>query len=107
MKPAAPLAILACLFAAQAETYRITDVAYDITGKTKEYAIQNAVDIDTTRVFNSADELDVYVQDLQQQFNNQREFESAAVDAIYGDTDAEGTTPVLSHKPISETTRRS
>ncbi|MDE7391050.1 MAG: hypothetical protein K2M90_01105 [Treponemataceae bacterium] len=94
MKPAAPLAILACLFAAQAETYRITDVAYDITGKTKEYAIQNAVDIDTTRVFNSADELDVYVQDLQQQFNNQREFESAAVEAIYGDTDAEGTTPV-------------
>ena len=96
---------LLCLLAtARAETYRIADVAYDITGITREYAIQNAVDIDTERVFGSYDELQRYVQDLQQQFENRREFESAAVDAIYGDRDAEGMIPV-SLRVVTKDTR--
>ena len=81
-----------CASLCAAEKYQITDVTYEIQGKTKQYAIENAVDISKKRIFNSYAEFSAYIQDLTQQFQNQRVFESSSVTVIYEDAGTDGIT---------------
>lgn len=64
------------------DSYRITSVEYDITGKTREFPLTKAVKIDYDRIFNSRSSLDYYIDDLLLQFSNQRVLESATIDTI-------------------------
>lgn len=74
-----------------AEKFRIADVSYSITGKTRQYALEQAVTISKTRIFNSYDELHTYIADLEQQFNNERVLASATVNVRYSaETDENG-----------------
>lgn len=75
---AAALLAAAAAAAAGAERYRIEGADYELE-QTREYAVRKAVKIDTERVFESADEFNAYMDDLQKKFTNQRVFDSAEV----------------------------
>lgn len=78
-----------CIFS---EEYRINSVDYNITGITKRYALEKAVDIDKNRIFTSFEELNGYVETLRQKFANLRSLSSTMVNFSYGETDEDGRT---------------
>ncbi len=63
---------------AEAERYKIEGTDYELE-KTRQYAVENAVKIDTKRVFESTEEFNSYMDDLQKKFTNERVFDSATV----------------------------
>ena len=63
-----------------ANKYQITKVEYDITGMTKQFALEQRVPVDKTIVFQSEEELSAYVEGLKQALMNQRNFESAEIE---------------------------
>lgn len=68
------------------ERFKIDDVKYDITGKTKEYPLKTNVKIDYNKIFKNSDELVEYVKDVKQRLENTRVFQSVEVDfKIAGD----------------------
>lgn len=84
-------------FCLHAGKYRIAGVHYDILGITKEYAIQRNIEIDTSRVFHSYEELHLYIKDLEQQFSNQRVFSTSLVNLSYDLEEQSEITPVHIH----------
>ena len=77
---------LTLVFIAQAESekFRISDdVKYEIKGMTRQYALENAVEIDFKRVFESYEELRAYLDDIKQQFTNERNLESVTINVSY------------------------
>lgn len=80
-----PFLILLTLFPlhSYSESYKIEDVHYQISGITRQYALEKAVEIDKTRIFTSYEELRFYVEDLRQLFNNERNLSSAIVNVRY------------------------
>ena len=84
MKRFLVFAVLAIsIFSSFAERYRINDVQYNISGMTKKYAIEKAIKINKTRIFESYDELNSYVENLRQLFNNERNFASSIINLKY------------------------
>lgn len=75
------------------DSFRITSVEYDRTGKTREFPLSKAVPIDRERVFPDRQSLDAYVQDLLVQFSNQRVLESTTIDTVI--TDVRGADGVV------------
>lgn len=80
-----PILIQLSLFSifSYTENYRIDKVNYDISGVTRQYALEKAVEIDQTRIFTSYDELSSYVEDLRQLFKNERNLSSSLVNIKY------------------------
>ncbi len=78
----------------EAVGYKITDVKYDITGSTREYALKLAVDVDKKTVFPTIELMDAYIADLGVRLANIRIFEETKVTATYGTPDTSGITPV-------------
>ncbi len=76
------------------QQYQIRDVTYDITGSTQEYPLRQAVDIDTKKVFQSKESLDVYVADLHTQFQSIRVLESVSIIPTLGRANVENIIPV-------------
>lgn len=76
------------------ERYKIDYVNFSITGITKEYAIEKAIDIDKTRIFESFNEFHNYVENLKQLFKNERNFSESIINVSYGDLDINGITTV-------------
>ncbi len=74
--------------------YRITDVTYDITGSTREYALKLAVHVDKKSVFPTIELMDAYIADLGVRLANIRIFEETKVSATYGTPDESGIIPV-------------
>lgn len=74
----AVLIYLSCL--AFADSYRITDVEYTTKGRTRPYAIDIKVPVDTDTVFQSEDELMEYITDYVKQLDNTRTFEKISSD---------------------------
>lgn len=72
-------AILLSALACAAEHFQITSVEYDTTGATTEYALSHLVEIDSSRVFQTEEELAEYIADIQSQFTNERNFQAADV----------------------------
>ncbi|MBP3710663.1 MAG: hypothetical protein J6I73_09760 [Treponema sp.] len=61
-------------------SYRITSVTYNIKGKTKAYAVDRTVKIDTTTVFADEESLDAYIKDYKQRLENTRMFDEVIVE---------------------------
>jgi hypothetical protein len=57
--------------------YRIVETEYEITGKTREYALALNIPIDTDRIFADLDELLDYIADIRQKLVNVRTLETA------------------------------
>ena len=92
-------ALLLSIFAAtafSAERYQISDVNYQITGMTRKYALEKAVDIDKDRIFESFEEFHEYIENLRQQFQNERNLSSAILNVSYD--------PVIDEEGITHTT---
>lgn len=85
---------VASVLAEDAPLYRIAGVNYSIQGQTREYALAQQVEIDRTTVFSGKQSIDDYIEYIATQLKNQRVFESAFVNATYGDADADGIIPV-------------
>lgn len=78
-----------------ADRYKIEDVQYDISGITKRYALEKAIKIDRTRIFESYEDLHNYIEDLKQLFNNERNLASSIVNVKYSpELDEEGISKV-------------
>lgn len=75
---------------ASAETYKIGDISYNLTGRTKEYALKQNLDIDTTVVFKTQEELDKFLEDLRLRVQNQRVLKESSVTASYSESDETG-----------------
>ena len=58
-----------------ADTYQISEVTYNITGKTKQYALEKKVEIDKNYIFTNEDDLINYIDDFKQRLENTRNFE--------------------------------
>ena len=70
--------LLLCNFI-NAEKYKISEVLYNIDGKTKETNLEHKIKINKKRVFNNQDELAVYISDIKKQFENLRVFDSVSI----------------------------
>ena len=71
---------LASIQLSYADTYKIKDVEYDITGQTRPYAVQTKVPVDKKTVFQDEDELMEYISDFKKRLENTRAFESVEID---------------------------
>jgi len=74
--------------------YRIDGVAYDLDGRTRSYALSQAVKIDTVAVFESEEAINLYIDDLLTQLRNQRVLDSVDMTRTFGEPDSEGIVPV-------------
>lgn len=88
------LSFLVLLCALHAESYRICDVSYDISGLTREYALSQKVPVDKDTVFTDELSFTRYIDDLRQQLHNQRVFQSTSVETEYFESDEYGIIPV-------------
>ena len=88
------LILLVTLFSAfflplYAQQYQISDVIYDIEGcgapifgRTQYYALTKEAPVDTKRVFEDKDELELYLKDYEKRLNNLRAFESITIEYV-------------------------
>ncbi|HHU37060.1 MAG TPA: hypothetical protein GXZ47_07510 [Treponema sp.] len=74
--------------------YKIDSVEYNITGATRVHPLKNAIKIDKKKTFSNHEVFELYLIDLNIQFNNLRVFESAKVEAEYGIPNEENIIPV-------------
>ncbi len=90
------LSLLLCFLVSNlyAQSYKIRNIEYDITGSTREYPLSKAVEIDTNRVFSTTDDLEAYIDDLLVQFQSQRVLESVEIFHTIGSTQEENSFPV-------------
>ncbi len=77
--------VLLCTTFSFAQQYQIHTVVYNSNGRTLQYPLKKAVEIDTTTVFSSQEALDTYVDYLIVQFNNLRVLETATIDTTFGE----------------------
>lgn len=87
------LTVVSVLFVS-AESYRINEVSYDISGLTREYALEQKVPIDTKTIFHDEESFNKYISNLEQVLNNQRVFQSTSVTLTYLDKDVTDVIPV-------------
>lgn len=88
---------------ALAESYQITDVQYDLDGRTKPYALNKALDIRKDTVFDSKEELDFYIDFITQKVSDQRVLEDSQVSYQVGTPNEQGITPVILFISADET----
>jgi hypothetical protein len=104
MKKILALFLLVCGSFAQAQQYRIADVRYDLTGRTREYVLKLAIPIDKKRVFASFAEFDGYIAQIRQELTNQRTLEAAELTYTTPYTEGESAiVPVTLHIRAVET----
>ena len=63
-----------------AEGYKIEKIEYDLSGITRETSLKAKFPVDTSTIFQTKEELENYIQDLQKQLSNNRIFDSASVE---------------------------
>lgn len=74
--------------------YIIDSVEYNITGTTRLHPLKREVKIDTLTIFPTKEAFELYLLDLNVQFDNIRVFEFAEVQAEYGIENKEGIIPI-------------
>ena len=77
-----------------AERYQITDIKYDIDGRTKKYALNKVLDIRKDQVIESEEDLKLYIDFLAQKLNDQRVLEDTQVNYELGNPNDQGIIPV-------------
>ena len=88
------LVLLATIFMVFAEQYQITDIQYELDGRTKEYALSKALNIRKDRIFESQEEIQLYLDFISQKLSDQRVLENTQVQYELGTATAEGIIPV-------------
>lgn len=88
------LVLIATVFTVFAEQYQITDIQYELDGRTKEYALDKALDIRKDHVLESEEELQLYVDFISQKLSDQRVLENTQVRYELGAATGEGIIPV-------------
>lgn len=88
------LVLLATVFMVFAEQYQITDIQYELDGRTKEYALSKALNIRKDRIFESQEEIQLYIDFISQKLSDQRLLENTQVQYELGTATAEGIIPV-------------
>ncbi len=86
--------LLAVVLAVHAEGYQIRDVRYDLDGRTREYALDETLDIRRDLVLQTREELELYVDFISQKLTDQRVLEDSSVEYELGAPDENGITPV-------------
>ena len=76
-----------------AEQYQVVDVQYDLDGRTREYALNKALDIRRDLVLESEEELKLYVDFIAQKLRDQRVLEDSSVTYELGEAE-NGIVPV-------------
>ncbi|MEL3906169.1 MAG: hypothetical protein P1P65_03930 [Treponema sp.] len=84
-------------------SYQITAVTYSIKGMTRQYPLSRAVPIDKTRLFHSAEELELYIDELKQKFTNIRVIQSVEIQADYQEAGNENIIPVTLSISVTDT----
>lgn len=84
------IAILLSFGILSAEKYRISDISYNVTGKTKPHLIERNVEIDKERIFETEESLLNYIRDYKQRLMNTLHFISAEVDFTVEHPDENG-----------------
>ena len=88
------LVLFATIFMVFAEQYQITDIQYELDGRTKEYALSKALNIRKDRIFESQEEIQLYIDFISQKLSDQRVLENNQVQYELGTATAEGIIPV-------------
>mgnify|MGYP002625682952 FL=1 len=73
------------VFSAYSERYQISDVTYTLE-KTREQDVRRTVPVDTEKIFESKEDLNSYLADLEQRLMNTRAFDSVEIETT-DDTD--------------------
>ena len=94
LKTAVFLCAMAFTSAVSAESYKISDISYSITGKTQGSALDRNLDINKKKVYESKEDFDVFLSDLKNQLESERTFKSASVEAEFGEAGEDGVIPV-------------
>ena len=68
------------------DSYKIRNVDYDLTGKTRKYALQTKVPVDKKRTFKDEDSLMEYLEDFKVRLENTRAFDTVEVDFSLSDS---------------------
>ncbi len=84
-------------FTSFAEGYRIVDIEYTTEGKTKAEALDRNLALNKHKVYNTKEDFETFISDLQNRLDSERIFKSATVEASYGEEDSEGVVGVTLH----------
>ncbi len=76
------------------EKYQITEIEYNLDGRTKPYALDQKLDIDKKTIFNSKTELDAYIDYIRQTLINQRVLQESSMEYETGNPNKDGIIPV-------------
>lgn len=71
------------------EKFKINSVEYSINGKTCEQNLEHKIKIDKNRIFSNENELNDYISELKQKFENLRIFDSISIEYVTADSKAE------------------
>lgn len=95
--------LLTSIFTVFAEHYQITDIQYELDGRTKEYVLDKALDIRKDRIFESQEEFQLYVDFISQKLSDQRVLENTQVLYELAPATVEGIIPVTLFISADET----
>lgn len=85
---------ISCICPVFSDSYQITEISYDMSGLTREYALSQKVPVDTHTVFSDYDTFAGYINNLKQQLNNQRVFEFTDVSFFIMESETDNIHPV-------------
>lgn len=85
-------AVFSCV--AFAEGYQIVDVQYDLDGRAKEYSLNKKLDIRRDTIFQTEEELKLYIDFVTQKVSDQRVLENTNVSYQLGALNEQGIIPV-------------
>ena len=88
------LVLLTTTIALFAERYQITDIKYDIDGRTKKYALNKVLNIKKDQVIESEEDLKLYIDFIAQKLSDQRVLEDTQVKYELGNPNEQGIIPV-------------
>ena len=88
------LVLLTTTFMVFAERYQITDVKYDIDGRTRKYALNKVLDIRKDQIIESEQDLKLYIDFITQKLSDQRVLEDTQVKYELGNPNDQGIIPV-------------
>lgn len=86
---------LLCSAALFSNEYKVSSISYQITGKTKLYAVQTKVPVDTNKVYHTEEEFMNFIRDFKQQLENTREFENVDIDYVVCEPDLKNRSNVF------------
>ena len=65
-----------------ADSYKISNIEYKLKGSTRKSSLEQRVPIDTSIIFNTLDDLEIYLENVEKEISNNRIFEEAKVSII-------------------------